>query len=139
MQDPIFNSILLKFFFKILQKKGNLEQIENKVYKNFISIDIFLFFELIETFRQPLRLLISTKRYRKKAVKVTKIPTRSSFKHQFKSSIKLILSFFDKNKNLTLKLNSYFFKLPKLDITSINKDYRSEFTKNRYFTHFRWF
>lgn len=139
MQDPIYNSVLFKNFLRIVQLSGNLEQIENKVYLIFSKIDVFLLFELIENFRHPIRIILSTKRYRKREVKITKVPTLSYQKYQYYTAIKMFINFLPKGRNFVIRILNFFYMLPKFSVVNIKENERVEFRQTRFYMHYRWF
>lgn len=137
MQDPIYNSLLLQNFIRLLQQSGNQEKLENNVYFLFKKIDVCLFFELLDTFRQPLRYLNFTKKYRKRQIKTVKVPTISNLKSQYFFSLKLFLSFLGKEPHLFDKLFSFFKKLPNFLVLPQVQNIRNNLKNNRFYLHFR--
>jgi hypothetical protein len=137
MQDPIYNSLLIKNFIRLIQQSGNLEKLENKVYFLFKRLDVCLFFELVDSFRQPLRYINFTKKYRKRQIKVTKVPTIANLKSQYYFSLKLFLSFLGKEPNLLDRLLNFFNKLPSFLLIPQIQNIRTSFKNNRFYIHFR--
>jgi hypothetical protein len=138
MQDPVYNSVLFKNFLRMVQLSGNLEQIENKVYLVFSQIDVFLLFELVENFRHPIRIILSTKRYRKREVKITKVPTISYQKYQYYTSLKMFINFLPKGRNFVIRILNFFQTLPKFSVVNIKEIERVEFRQTRLYMHYRW-